>query len=202
MTHLRNGIWLAVATSLAMILGTIVLPSEAVAADASYDRVGFVYDYDANSVHGRVVARAPVEQLGLAPSASGEISASGSIEVSRRSNPKRVAPNSADDLLDQARAARNATADEVGSRTATVTGGYDPATGRVVSGCSSNPVGCAELDVVRQLDIDPADVRFTEAIRPRNGQQAPICHLCQEQFSPSQFPPSVESLPNGPWGPR
>jgi hypothetical protein len=113
-----------------------------------------------------------------------------------------VAPSSADDLLDQARAARNARADEVGSGTATVTGGYDPATGPVVTGCSSNPVGCAELDVVRQLDIDPADVRFTEAIRPRTGREVPICHLCQDQFRPSQFPPGVEALPNGPWGPR
>ncbi len=41
----------------------------------------------------------------------------------------------------------------VGRSKATVTGGYDPKTGKIVSGSNSNPVGCAEDDVVRKLGV-------------------------------------------------
>jgi hypothetical protein len=46
----------------------------------------------------------------------------------------------------------------------------------------------AEL-FVRQLEIDPADMQFTEAVRSRTGSEVPTCPICQEYFSPSQFPP-------------
>ncbi|MFV2099352.1 polymorphic toxin-type HINT domain-containing protein [Micromonospora sp. LOL_014] len=42
------------------------------------------------------------------------------------------------DPLDEARAARDSLAEEVGRSKPTVTGGRDPATGRVAAGCSSN----------------------------------------------------------------
>jgi RHS repeat-associated protein len=99
-----------------------------------------------------------------------------------------------------ARGARDALADEVGASKATVTGGVDPATGRVAAGCNSNPTGCAEADVVRQLGVDPQSVQFTEAIRPRTGQQVPICHRCQETYNPSQFPSGTLVKPGGAWG--
>lgn len=60
---------------------------------------------------------------------------------------------SADEMLDEAREARDALAREVGSSKATVTGGYNPKNGRVAAGCNSNPTGCAEDDVARQLGI-------------------------------------------------
>lgn len=86
------------------------------------------------------------------------------------------------------------------TRKATITGGYDPKTGRVVVGCNSNPTGCAEEDVVRQLGADPSDVQFTEAIRPRTGEEIPICVNCQAKFRPDQFPPKVKADPKGQWG--
>jgi hypothetical protein len=102
--------------------------------------------------------------------------------------------------IGEARGARDALADEVGASKATVTGGVDPATGRVAAGCNSNPTGCAEADVVRQLGVDPQSVQFTEAIRPRTGSQVPICHRCQETYNPSQFPSGTLVKPGGAWG--
>jgi RHS repeat-associated protein len=110
------------------------------------------------------------------------------------------AVDGAADMLHGARGARDAKAGEVGSSKATVTGGYDPKTGRVVAGCNRNPVGCAEDDVARQLGIDPKDVRFTEAIRPRTGREVPICVRCQEKYDPSQFPPGTSFDSGGRWG--
>jgi RHS repeat-associated protein len=110
-----------------------------------------------------------------------------------------AAAEDAPDLLAQARAARDAKAAEVGSSKATVTGGYDPATGRVVAGCSSNPIGCAEDDVARQLGIPNDQIQFTEAIRPRTGEQVPVCGRCQTKYGSSQFPP--DTLFGPPFGP-
>ncbi len=109
----------------------------------------------------------------------------------------------ADDLLNQARLARDQVAEQAGSRVATVTGGYDPATGRVVAGCSG-PGFCAEDDALRQLvelGGDPDNVRFTEAIRPRTGLEVPVCVRCQATYLPSQFPASVRFQPGGKWDP-
>jgi RHS repeat-associated protein len=102
-------------------------------------------------------------------------------------------------LINAARAARDIRAAEVGRRKATVTGAYDIIRGRVVSGCSSNPVGCAEDDVVRQLNVSRWRVRFTEAIRPRTGEEIPICKVCQSSYRPWQFPRLVKWLRGGPW---
>jgi hypothetical protein len=101
-------------------------------------------------------------------------------------------------LLSQARTARDALAEEVGSRTATVTGGYNVETGEVAAACSG-PGFCAENAVVSKLGGNAADVRFTEAIRPRTGLEVPICEFCQAQYAPSQFPPSVQYKPGFPW---
>ncbi|MFT3969961.1 MAG: RHS repeat-associated core domain-containing protein [Micropruina sp.] len=106
---------------------------------------------------------------------------------------------SAEELLDAARATRNAKAAEVGRNKATVTGGYSR-DGRVAAGCSSSPVGCAEDDVARQLGGNPGDIKFTEAMRPRTGRQVPVCPRCQEKYKPEQFPPDVLFDPSGAWG--
>lgn len=106
-----------------------------------------------------------------------------------------------EDSLAAARAARNAKAVEVGSSKATVTGGYGM-NGVPRAGCNSNPIGCAEDDVARQIGGDPGDINFTEAIRPRTGEQVPICWSCQGKYDPSQFPPGTEWKPGGPWDTR
>jgi len=102
------------------------------------------------------------------------------------------------DLLAQARAARDARAAEVGRSKAAVTGGYNMKTGEVVAGCSGNEM-CAEDDVVQQLGGNPSEVRFTEAVRPRTGNQQPICERCQGKYTRDQFPPDVLFKPEGPW---
>jgi len=112
-----------------------------------------------------------------------------------------VAAKAGDELLDAARAARDAKAAEVGRTKATVTGGYGR-DGVPRAGCSSNPVGCAEDDVARQIGGDPKDITFTEAIRPRTGDQVPICSRCQGTYDQSQFPPGTLFDPAGPWGRR
>lgn len=110
-----------------------------------------------------------------------------SLRLSRRV----LATKGEDDLLGAARAARDKKAAEVGSSKATVTGGYDPATGKVVAGCNRNPFGCAEDDVARLLGIPDKDIRFTEAIRPRTGREVPVCRTCQGKYDRSQFPPGT-----------
>ena len=106
-----------------------------------------------------------------------------------------------DELLDQARRARDELVKPKNRKTATVTAGYTP-DGRIAIGRSSNPEGCAEEDVIRNLGVPEesvGDVRFTEARRPRTGKEIPICHNCQERFDPSQFPPDVQHEPGGRW---
>lgn len=102
---------------------------------------------------------------------------------------------------DGAQVARDAKAAEVGRSKATVTGGYGT-NGRPVAGCSSNPVGCADDDVARQIGGDPKDIKFTEAIRPRNGEQVPICPRSQATYDQSQFPPGTLFDPAGRWRSR
>jgi hypothetical protein len=54
----------------------------------------------------------------------------------------KICPN----LLDQAEAARDALANLLKRKHATYAGGYK--NGKVAAGCSSNPSGCAEDDIV------------------------------------------------------
>src|SRR5439155_782487 len=89
------------------------------------------------------------------------------------------------ELLSAARAARDAEASEVGATRATVTAGYRLDTGEIAAGCSGP--GCAEDAVVRALGGNSRNIRFTEAIRPRTGQEVPICLACQAKYSPDQF---------------
>lgn len=100
--------------------------------------------------------------------------------------------------LSAARLARDAKAAEVGRAKAAVSGGYSR-DGRVVAGCSSNPLGCAEDDVARQLGGDPRTIKFSETTRPRTGDQVPICPRCQGKYDQSQFPPGTKFDPRGPW---
>jgi hypothetical protein len=76
-----------------------------------------------------------------------------------------------------------------------VIGGVNIRTGRTAFGRSSNPVGCAEDDVVRQLGGDPNEVLFSKATRRRLARlnsQIAICRHCQAKYRPSQFPPGTK----------
>lgn len=103
---------------------------------------------------------------------------------------------SADHRLDAARAARDARAKELGplrspARPATVTAGYNTKTGQVATGCSGGGL-CAEQRVVEALGGDAADVRFTEAVRPRKHdppyREVSICTNCESRYGREPFP--------------
>jgi hypothetical protein len=73
---------------------------------------------------------------------------------------------------------------------ATITGGVNVTTGEVTA--AYNTTGkCAEDVVVEQLGGDASKVRFSEAVRPRTGQQVPVCERCQQQYDLQQFPEGV-----------
>lgn len=99
--------------------------------------------------------------------------------------------------LDAARIERTRTAIQVGPRHATVTAGYLK-DGQIAGGYSSN-FGCAEDQVVYNLGVDPSEVRFTEAVRPRNGNQVEICYNCQKKYKKEQFPDGVLYKRGGAW---
>jgi len=80
------------------------------------------------------------------------------------------------------------------------TAGFDPRTGRIAVGFSSNPVGCAECDVQRQLGIPFKEIQFTEAIWTSKNEEFPICSICQSKSSPAQYPLGTNFYPSGPWG--
>ncbi|MEQ4719503.1 RHS repeat-associated core domain-containing protein [Nonomuraea sp. B19D2] len=93
-----------------------------------------------------------------------------------------------------ARAARDAYLKELAtlsktqrSKISTVTGGINKRTGQTAYGCASKGK-CAEDDVVEKLGGNSRDVLFSEATRPRKGEQQPICLRCQSKYNRSQFP--------------
>jgi RHS repeat-associated protein len=104
--------------------------------------------------------------------------------------------------LKKAEAARDATADQLKRKHATYAGGHKD--GKVVSGCSSNPAGCAEDDIARQLGSD-AQMTGAKGYR-RNGATGeveytdiPVCTSCQSKYSRSQFPANVKYDSGGAW---
>jgi len=104
-------------------------------------------------------------------------------------------------LMDQAIQARDALAqqihDQPGGKPGAVTAGYDKQ-GNVSAACSGGG-SCAEGNVAKALNADPADVTFTSAVRPKTLLEQPICVKCQATYSPNQFPPGVQYVPGGPW---
>jgi len=73
---------------------------------------------------------------------------------------------------------------------ATVTGGVNTETGQATSGYNTGGK-CAEDMVVDKLGGDPSKVKFSEAVRPRTGEQVPVCERCQLKYKPDQFPEGV-----------
>lgn len=178
---------------IALAVAVLISPITALASTAATTYDDAVHVYDTVST---VVSPAIGVLTGRAPPLGNEATSAGHPAGDSRFG---VAANSGDDLLNGARAVRDAKAAEVGRSKATVTGGYGR-DGRPVAGCSSNPIGCAEDDVARQIGGDPKDITFTEATRPRTGDQVPICPRCQGTYDQSQFPSGTLFDPAGPWG--
>lgn len=93
--------------------------------------------------------------------------------------------------LAEARTARDALAAELaplkGKAPATVVGGYNVKTGEAAArACGGGK--CAENHVSDALGGVAADIRFTEAVRPRTGAEVPVCQRCEATFGRGPFP--------------
>jgi hypothetical protein len=77
---------------------------------------------------------------------------------------------------------------------ATISPRYSVKTGDSATGCSGGGL-CAEDRVVGQLGGDPADVRFTEAIRPRTDEEVGICTRCQGNSDQISFRQELHTNP-------
>ncbi|HAS6162750.1 TPA: hypothetical protein RQK43_003682 [Vibrio vulnificus] len=81
----------------------------------------------------------------------------------------------------EAQTIRDATANQLKRKHATYAGGHKD--GKVVSGCSSNPVGCAEDNIARQLGSDAQMTgakgwRTNKATGEREYRDIPVCTNC------------------------
>jgi hypothetical protein len=93
-------------------------------------------------------------------------------------------------LSAEAVAARDALAESLvplkGRAPATVTAGYNVKTGEVAArACDGGK--CAEDVVVKALGGNKADVRFVKAVRPRTGEQVPVCVHCEASYGRNVF---------------
>jgi len=100
-----------------------------------------------------------------------------------------------DAVADGATAARNALADSLaplrGRAPATVTGGYNLNTGEFLArACGGGK--CAEDHVAEALGGNKADIRFTSAIRPRTGEEVPVCPRCEATYGRDAFAPGTK----------
>jgi uncharacterized protein RhaS with RHS repeats len=106
------------------------------------------------------------------------------------------------DIKKKAETARDSTANQLKRKHATYVGGYKD--GKVVVGCSSNPTGCAEDDISRQLGSDAHMTnakgwRKNKATGELEYKDIPVCKRCQSKYNKSQFPSDVKFEPGGAW---
>lgn len=50
---------------------------------------------------------------------------------------------------------------------------------------------CAEDHVVEALGGNREHIRFTEAVRPRNSREVPVCVRFEENYGRNAFPPKT-----------
>lgn len=95
----------------------------------------------------------------------------------------------------EARTARNALAGELtplkGCAPATVTAGYNVRSGEVSARACGGGT-CAEGHVAKALGGKNADIRFTEAMRPRTGAEVPVCADCEAECGRAAFPKATK----------
>ncbi|WP_309818325.1 hypothetical protein [Caballeronia sp. LZ034LL] len=116
-------------------------------------------------------------------------------EISRGEQPSTSA-------LAKAEEARDELLRKYGRRSATYTGGHKD--GKITSGRSRNPTGCAEDDVARQLGDD---ANSTKAKGNRRNKETgelevveiPVCVRCQDKYGRGQFPEDVAYDSGGTW---
>lgn len=94
--------------------------------------------------------------------------------------------------LERARAARNQLAAQSGDEVATVTGGYNTRTGQVTAKGTQGDGNCAEHNVAATLGNNKAEIKFTEATRPRTGEEVPVCTKCETRFGREKFPEGTQ----------
>jgi RHS repeat-associated protein len=92
-------------------------------------------------------------------------------------------------LLSQAEDARDALAGQVGASKATVTGAYNSQTGEVTAAACGGGQ-CAE-DVANG-QLQGGATNFTKAIRPRTGNEVPICERCETTYGRDKFPSDAQ----------
>jgi RHS repeat-associated protein len=107
----------------------------------------------------------------------------------------------AEQALSKARTARDALSSSLaplkGKAPPTVTGGVNTTTGEVAArACGGGK--CAEDHVVSALGGKKEEVRFTEAVRPRNGEQVPICPRCENTYGRDAFPKDTKFKTDNP----
>ncbi|SFI02091.1 MULTISPECIES: pre-toxin TG domain-containing protein [unclassified Bacillus (in: firmicutes)] len=79
----------------------------------------------------------------------------------------------------------------------TVVGGTNLETGEIAVGIKSRKMHagqpiCAEDLVVEQLGVNSDNIIMTNAIRPRNGKNIPVCKRCQTKYPVEQFMKGTE----------
>ncbi|WP_363796410.1 RHS repeat-associated core domain-containing protein [Lysobacter firmicutimachus] len=104
---------------------------------------------------------------------------------------KGIAAYRAQRALNRARLARDALARSLAQQgrkaPATVTGGVNSKTGEVAArACGGGK--CAEDHVAEALGGKKEDIKFTEATRPRTGEQVPVCQRCERNYGRESFP--------------
>ena len=95
-----------------------------------------------------------------------------------------------------ATAARDAMASTVGKRVATVSAGVNTETGEVAAAACGGG-RCAEAHVVDALGGNKDVVKFTKAIRPRTGNEVPVCTRCEATYGRGSFPEGTKFQTDG-----
>ncbi len=154
---------------------------------------------------GRFVSSDPIKLLGgpnlhkYAPNPTEWVDPFG---LSGNSKQRRQARRADQRDCEKAEAARDALMNDRKRKHATYAGGAK--NGKSVGGCSTNPTGCAEDDIDRQLGPGAS---FTKAFGWRRNRETnelerteiPVCCRCQLKYSPNQFPSDVKAEPGGAW---
>ncbi|WP_418128700.1 RHS repeat-associated core domain-containing protein [Variovorax sp. 375MFSha3.1] len=159
--------------------------------------------YDPRS--GRFASSDPIKLLGgtnlhqYAPNPTEWVDPFG---LSGNSKQRRQATRAAQRDCERAEEKRDDLMNKRKRKHATYVGGTK--NGQSVGGCSTNPTGCAEDDIARQLG---PDATFTKAFGWRRNRETnelerteiPVCCRCQLKYNPSQFPSDVKADPGGAW---